>query len=359
MGNNHLLKVATLTVMISLISAGCNKDDLEEISSIEHITVATMNVDGLPLSVNLGNLVYYLKDIVPSEHFDGTTLLINPDGPGIEGSIQIGQKIQSKGWDIFGFNEDFNFHSQIWSALGGYSEGTYSGAIDSINLLGLFSKFMLNEFLFDSDGLEFGVKKAYSVEKEVICPWNSDALYGYVTNCNDRLTTKGFRYYQVLLDKKTGIDFIILHADAGGFSEDRQARENGLKQLYDFITLNVTTKNPLVIMGDFNCLYARDRLKELFIDSLNANSEFEVCDVWVQYCNGGVYPEYMEQYPVDSILHINKTSEMLDKIIYLNRKDSPIRLRLDSTVNVFDFTRVNGKQLSDHYPLQASFYIER
>lgn len=347
-------KAAHLVLLMSmLLASGCDKSDKEEPSKIEDITVATVNVDGLPVSVHIGYIAQLVKGIVPPEFIDVETesLLVNPDGPGTEGSLQIGQKICEKDWDVFGLNEDFNYHQEIWKALDGYSNGTYQGRFEADDLFSLIPKLFNQETLFNIDGLGFGVRKKYSIVKEIVRPWAAGALYGYLTNDQDQLTTKGFRYYQVRFDKQTMVDFITLHADAGSDNEDIQARQVAMGQLYDFITTEIATDNPLVIMGDFNCYYMRDSLKELFIDRLNANPGFEAGDAWIECTKGGVYPAHADAaVPLD---------EQLDKIVYVNRKDAQLRLKPASAAKVTDFTDANGGQLSDHYPLQATFQIER
>lgn len=350
-------KISFIILSVFMLAvSGCDKPENQPVSPafIERITVATMNVDGLPLTVNIGRIARLIKDLVPPEFIDvdTETLLVNPDGPGNEGSRLISEKIRQKGWDVFGLNEDFNYHKEVWNALESYCRGTYQGPIDSVRILEIFRKFLANETLFNTDGLELGVKKPYSIKlgQEVIRPWKSDAVYGYTTNSNDKLTTKGFRYYQVCFDNKTNVDFIVLHADAGPDSADIQARQVGMLQLYDYITTEITTDNPLILMGDFNCYYTRDRLKELIIDRLNSNPAFEAGDAWIECTRDGVYPD---------ISAPAVPGEQLDKIIYVNRSNSSIRLVPDFAARVTDFTYHDGRQLSDHYPLQASFLIER
>ena len=326
------------------------------------LKVATFNVDGLPVSLPLGALI---GGFVKSLNISGVrvdndyNVYINEEGPGVEGSKTLSAKIAGMDWDIFGFNEDFNYHNEVWSCLDKYSRGTYKGGFeaDGLEYVALVAKALVQKPLFDIDGLEFGVKSdSFSMSGEKIVAWDSDAVYGYYSNDNDGLTKKGFRYYKVDVEKdgvSAQVDFIILHADAGDEAEDIKARENGYAQVLEFVK-GLNSNAPMIMMGDWNTKYYRDRFKSLFIDNLNAMKGISVSDAWVECCNGGVYPEYGSQSMVSGPV---ATREMLDKILFLNRDSSPVSLKVVSMDNVTDFTKADGTQLSDHYPAEAEFRL--
>ena len=333
-----------------------------EIHRSTSLRVATFNVDGLPVYLNVGSLIAgFVRDNVPGIKVDDdNNVYINETGPGEKGSEALSAGIADKDWDVFGMNEDFNYHKQVWSCLGAYSQGTHKGGFQAkwYEYAGLLLKAAVQQPLFSIDGLEFGVKKACcSMSGEKIVPWNSNAVYGYFTNDNDGLTKKGFRYYQVIV-KKDGItaqvDFIILHADAGDAAEDIKARENGFAQLLTYVK-GLNSKAPLIMMGDWNSKYYRDNFKALFIDKLNAIEGISVRDSWVECNNGGKYPEYAgsaDRGPSSAAGH-----EELDKILFLNRDEAPVTLEVVSEGNVVDFVDGSGKQLSDHYPAEAEFRL--
>lgn len=350
------LKSGKLVIKRSIITRA--SFDIHRSTSLR---VATFNVDGLPVSLPLGALIGgFVKKNVPSIRVDDDyNVYINEGGPGEEGSKALSKAIAGKNWDVFGFNEDFNYHDSVWFYLGDYSRGTYKGGFEASGLeyVALVFKALGQQPLFDIDGLEFGVKKdCFSMSGEEIVSWNSDAVYGYFTNDNDGLTKKGFRYYKVAVNKdgiSAQIDFIILHADAGDEAEDIKARENGYAQILKFIN-ELDSTAPMILMGDWNTKYYRDNFKALFIDKLNAVKGISVKDAWVECCSGGSYPVYgslgMYLSPVE-------TREELDKILFLNRDASPIRLDVVSMNNVTDFIDADGSQLSDHYPAEAEFRI--
>lgn len=304
------------------------------------LRVATYNVDGLPSSLSGIN--------------------INPDGPGAERSPLMGSKIMEHGWDVIGLNEDFNFHTELTSTMSGYNFQTHQGKFESsmAAILGILA----GTYRFPIDGLMLATKNNFTVKGEDMIPWEGKAVYGYLTNKQDSLTMKGFRYYTVSCPEGYQVDFIILHADAGYVHQDRHAREAAMDQLCRYIE-GIKTQNPLIVMGDYNNLYYRDAMKALFIDRLNAMSGLTASDAWVEkYCEGK-YPAFEnpgmddnESWD-DTGMELTETSEAVDKIVYVNRDNSTVRLELVSTANAMDFVDGSGVALGDHMPLEATFNV--
>lgn len=360
--NGNLLDAKTAKEKLTIKRNNITRASFE-ITDGAYLKVATYNVDGLPVSIQLGDMA---GGLISTLNISGAKvekkngdyyLYINDDGPGSEGSKTIGSKIAGKNWDVIGLNEDFNYHEEIKSSLSNYTFGTWQkGFPTAVTTFGeylkLYVKYDNNEPLYEIDGLGIGVKKDYcSLSGEAITSWNSNATYGYLDHSSDQLTKKGFRYYTVNVDKsgvKASIDFIVLHADAGGGDEDKAARENAYAQLVSYIQ-KVKTGNPMILMGDFNTEYSRDKFKTLFIDKLNAISGVKASDAWVEFNNGGVYPTSDQGGSAQS-------KEKLDKIVFLNRASAPIELKLFYQGNVTTFTD-SGGQLSDHMPVEATFRI--
>lgn len=362
-GDNNAIETKTLKQGTLVIKRSNITKASFEIRRTASLRVATYNVDGLPVFLPLGDgwLGKFVKslDQTAASIDDNYNLYINKEGPGADGSAIIGAKIAGKGWDVFGLNEDFNYHYDMCPYLKDYSWGTYKGGfnVDEDKIFSLFIKFLARSPLFNIDGLELGVKTSCcKMSSETMVQWNPDALYGYLTNYSDELTKKGFRHYQVEVNKsgiKANVDFIILHAEAGDEPEDIKARENGYAQLVEFIK-GVDTGNPMIMMGDWNSRYYLDNFEKLFIGSLNAIEGVHVKDAWVEYCNGGNYPQYGGPAGVQPD---KSKAEELDKILFLNRDSAPIELELISAGTVTDFVNGNGNQLSDHYPVEAEFKI--
>lgn len=287
---------------------------------VTQFSVATLNVDGLP----------------PQLSALGLTIKINPEGPQEKYTAVIGQKLMEKNWDVIGLNEDFNFHDVLMQNMSGYQVMTHSGKFESSTAAAL--GILARRWRFKTDGLELLVKRPMNAYNEDIQAWND--CYGYFDHDNDSLTMKGFRRYEVDIDSKVTIDVIILHADADDYIQDIRARELQMNQMMDYVEKNIKCNHPLVIMGDFNQFYERDRLQELVIDRLNNNKSINARDAWVEYSK-----EHKD------------VPEMLDKILYVNRQKSDYKLILTEFGNGYDFLRDTGEPLSDHYPAFAYFDV--
>lgn len=323
-------------------------------------TCATMNVDGLPPSIDV-NI------------FGNHTININPDAREEAGATAIAQKIIELGADFIGVNEDFNYHAALMAPLTpqGYVAYTHRGGMSVSEAGGTalaLINFLAKKPLVRADGLNLichrqpwdGYPRVSATDEKIVA-WNDAYGYTEANHDNDALTTKGFRYYRLTLadtpDTPVDIDVYILHMDAGtgwadGDDGDILAREKQMAQLCSYIE-NRTTTRPIIIMGDFNSYYTRDRLQQLLVDPLNAwhNGQLTVNDCWVEQDRGGIFPTY------DLALngYNGKNGEAIDKILYVNNSASPVRLVLEHFRVGRDFTDANGAALSDHYPSIARF----
>lgn len=323
-------------------------------------TCATMNVDGLPPSVNINYI------------FGNYTIEVNPDGREDAGARAIGEKMLSMGLDFIGVNEDFNYHKALMEPLtpAGYEAYTHRGGM-SVNeaggLLVAVGNYLAKKPLVRADGLNLICRRqadaGFPTTKaagENIVAWTDAYGYTEAYHDNDALTTKGFRYYRVTTgdDGNTcDLDVYILHMDAGsgwkdGDDGDIYAREKQMTQLVKHIREKVTTR-PIIIMGDFNSYYTRDRLKELFIDPIEAinDGQLKVSDCWVELSCEGVFPEYdLAKYGYNS-----QKGECIDKILYVNNSASPVQLVLEHFRIDSSFVSDDGTPLSDHKPAVARF----
>lgn len=323
-------------------------------------TCATMNVDGLPPSIDIDyGLGHY-------------TIEINPDGREDVGARAIGAKMASMGLDFIGVNEDFNYHKALMEPLtpAGYEARTHRGGMsvsEAGGLLVAVGNYLGKRPLVRADGLnlicrakaEAGFPETKASNEDIVA-W-TDA-YGYTEpyHDNDALTTKGFRYYRVTTGTAGNVcelDVYILHMDAGsgwkdGDDGDILAREKQMVQLLGHIQKKVSTR-PIVIMGDFNSYYTRDRLKELLIDPIESinGGQLHVSDCWVERSCGGQFPDYdLATYGYNS-----QRGECIDKILYVNNSLSPVQLVLEHFEIATDFVSDDGTALSDHKPALARF----
>ena len=158
--------------------------------------LATYNIDGLPEALDLKDLPWIFQPLVWIYKliFKTTFVSLNDNVGRFKATEQISEYIFNKDFDLVGVQEDFNYHIELESDLRSYNFGTHQGAID-------FSKIfsMVKWFRYKSDGLNLITKKRnIVVHQEEIIEW--DNYCGYFNHCNDGLTRKGFRFYNITVD---------------------------------------------------------------------------------------------------------------------------------------------------------------
>lgn len=290
-------------------------------------TAATYNVDGLPKKISF--------------------ITINGDGPGSDGTKTISSIIAADNWDFIGFSEDFAYHSELTSVLGGYSFGTHRGSVSSATSN-------------DTDGLGFAANKSTcSFSNEKIVEFTSD--YGGLTSGANTCIKKGFRHYVVTLKDGTELDVIITHMNTYSSSGTGHinAQHAQLKQVAQYINSILTNKRPIIFMGDTNCRYTRHDFQTYFWSVLD--SDLEVHDPWVDYQWEGVYPTYPSNSlmvsdatgtsDTDIICKDTQQGEVVDKVIYINNPDAATKIKTNSYLR--DYDGYNG--LADHMPIVVEF----
>lgn len=363
-------------------------------------TCATMNVDGLPTSIDI-KVNYPILGI----KYEGS-INTNPRSTGDVGTTAMAEKMADLNVDFLAVTEDFNYHSYLLAPFTskGYVGSTHTGevslkaagATNDAQMIKLLNKYENGLNFLTTDGLNLISYKTPSeagwpvttVSGEFIKKW--DTSYGYDEDYHeyDGITTKGFRYYKVTTgtpSNKCDIDVYMLQFDSGcGWHDNKKgdldAREKQMEQLVNYINTKRTDdiKNrvrlrPIIIMGDFNSYYTRDKLKENLIEKLKA------LDCWVESVCGGVYPEYSfdendvtQDHREYYTKYYSTIDEPLDKIIYINNVAAPVQLVLERFEVRKDFVDTDGSQLSQtnirvlndteepahyiaHYPVVAQF----
>ncbi len=329
-----------LTLMLCLLLA------LPVAAQKKTFTVASLNVDGLPPNVKAAGIV---------------DVKLNPEGPQAAGTAEMSTLISQKGWDFFGVSENFNYNTELMSGLNGvYNCGTYRGAIPSsvTNVV----PYLNGTKWFDTDGLNLLWRSNISVSGEEWYLWNK--RNGITEDGADQLIAKGYRYYMVRVAPGLEVDVYILHMDAETTEADNQAREIQMAQLVDMI-LASDNKRPIIVMGDTNCRYTRDRLKELMFDRINGDERFTMHDPWIDLKREGVYPSVgdpaiMVPGKYDGTnAEAFQTGEVVDKVFYIENTDARgVTLKALSYNQDIEFTRADGTSISDHYPIVVEFEIE-
>lgn len=308
---------------------------VEPATSIITFTAATLNVDGLPLTLSFP--IVGDKDI-------------NPDGPGTTGTKLISSYVANKQIDVVAFQEDFNYDTELKSNMGGYSFGTHRSSITTD---------IIYTRPVDTDGLQFATRSAVAgFSNEGITQFTNSYsedeinLTQFKANIKDgnSLIKKGYRYYEVTVGGEK-IDVYITHDDAGTTDQSSTdpfvvSRGKQLKQIAEAIIAKGNTDRPKIFMGDTNCRWTREDIKTNFFDILSGN--YDVSDTWVELYHNNEYP-----LPGQSTIN----EEVVDKIIYINPKGNnvmkltPISYERDAT----NYVNGSGNPLSDHAPVIVKF----
>ncbi len=317
-----------------------SEEEYAEWEAKKKFTVASLNVDGMPKSVSLA----------------GNEISLNPDAKEEAGGIAFGKKLLTSGFDIIGVSEDFNYHSQIWDNAWNNGEGVHYNATTHRGIISVGNANLLNYLsqspLFDTDGLCLFYKVgAATPSDESFVKWNDH--YGYTDNGADGLIKKGYRYYLITLADGTEIDLYTMHMDAEASADDNAARASQLTQLVTAIKAT-NNKRPIVIIGDSNCRYTRDKVKTNLIDAINADERFTIRDPWIHFGRNDTYPAYGTGSIMASTEGYLK-GEVVDKIWYINNKESDIRLVAETYAQDLSFVDEEGSPLCDHKPCVVTF----
>ena len=286
-------------------------------------TAVALNVDGLPNSV-IG-------------------IELNPDGPGADGTKKISSYLASKGYDIIGCSEDFNYNGSLMESLNdNYSCGTIRKTLSVGGVLGGFP--------FDTDGLNLIWKnEKVSASNESWTRWNETT-----STDGNQYVKKGFRHYDVRLDGNALIDVYILHMDAGD-TNATGSRHSQWEQLCDAINAADATR-PKLIIGDTNSRWTREDIGAHFMNRLD--NDLTASDVWVEFYRNGVCPTTDMADLTDQSNATNYSNyEIVDKIIYVNPKAAnTVQLVPQSFRIEQDYTYEDGTTpLGDHRPVVVEF----
>lgn len=300
--------------------------------------IITYNIDGLPDKLDLSTLPWVLKPIAwIYKMIKGTTSVTINDNPNKENDMKLlGDWLRMQNADIIAVQEDFNYHNELRNRLPVYTFGTYTGKFD---LSKIFSNITFFPPRFKADGINIFVKNNIKINKEDIVHWNTS--YGYLSHANDKLTHKGFRFYELTING-IDVDIYVVHMDADFYhpencpdvSKDVKARKSQITQLFDYIFYNrydKGIKNPTIIIGDTNSYdkYEWDKENiEYLIETGNALPDM--------HCNEIVPENYSD---CDRIFVINYDSS--------HHKLSCSDCHFDKSV-----------YFSDHFPLIAKISIE-
>ena len=301
--------------------------------------IITYNIDGLPDKLDLSTLPWVFKPFVwIYKKIKGTTIVTINDNPNKAADMKVlGDWLRMQNADVIAVQEDFNYHDELTNSLPGYTCGKHGGGFDLSNI---FSSMTFFPPRFKADGINLFVKNNIKINKENIVHW--DKSYGYTGHANDKLTRKGFRFYEVNIDG-IDVDIYVVHMDADFYhpencpdvSKDVEARKSQITQLFNYIfneRYDKGIKNPTIILGDTNSYdkYEWDKENIAYLIGIG-NSLPDM------HCEEIVPKNYSD----------------CDRIFMINYDDSAHKLS-SCTDCYFDIS-VN---FSDHFPLIAKINID-
>lgn len=285
---------------------------------------------------------------------DGLPSLINSDGPGSNGTKTISTKLAASGWDFIGFQEDFEYHSNLTSQMSSkYIFGKYRNSVGVGNIA----------IQADTDGLGFATLGAN-------CTWKNETFvefnkaYGGLFDGANTCIKKGFRYYLVTMNDGVEFDVYVTHMNSGSDTGHINARASQFQQLAKYINEHRSGR-PIIIMGDFNARYTRDDYATNFWGVLDTDLYENLQDAWTELIWGGYYPEYgtnswvvTDKYNPDNtvgdIEYGEQEGEVVDKILYINDPNSDVRIFAKSYKRDMEY-----RGLADHVPVVVEFGYEK
>ena len=344
--------LSLLSVAGICLFASCSKDNQETIrleseadptGPEEIFSVLTLNVDGLPKSINIMGLY---------------KVTVNEDGPGAKYTSAIGQYIANMNYDFIAVQENFNYDTQLYSSLSGsYDRDLWSG--------GLKTDKMTSDVRFMSDGLNAFWKKGITATLADSVSWT--ASYGKFNHAWDAIVTKGFRRYDVKLNEGSQVVIYNMHMDAGDDEDeakgldgpDCRARMVQWRQLRDYIMSHLD-KRPIIIMGDMNTWYERDSVKIQFIDEIEKSGRATVSDVWIELVKNNVYPGIFDGIVTKDpgTVDWSRNGELLDKILYINPRGGSKLYPMSIFIDHEGYQKEDGTPMGDHSPLSVTFKIK-
>ena len=253
-------KYSFLSMLVMLLSfSPLEEIKADEVQVSKTFTACALNIDGLPQTIG--------------------PFTVNGDGPGSAGTQAIGEYIVNKGIDIVGCSEDFNYNGDLVVGLGGnYHMGLWRSRIDISDIGSLAGN------PIDTDGLMFLLRntnyndnQSMSFDDESWTQWKESL--GGITEGANTLVKKGYRFYTVNLGDGVKIDVYVLHMNTAENDAQIAVQDRQLTQLAEAVKAN-TNGRPILIIGDTNCRYTRNKVTANLIDPLSGL--YDIKDVWVE-----------------------------------------------------------------------------
>lgn len=254
----------------------------------------------------------------------GLPAILSSSDPSVN-TVQMSPLLNN--YDIVSVQEDFAYHSDLMSQVTELPYQTeHSGNVpfgDGMNILSRFPIYLETRY-----------------------KWNDS--YGFINNGADQMTPKGIIYTSIEIEPGFFVDVYNLHTDAGSDEGSYEARRSNMLQLGALIQERSVGK-AVIVIGDTNSRYTRaeDNFETAVLEPCG------LTDAWVELKCGGIAPEDGEAlFNYDN--PNSSTHEVVDKIWYRSGKNVELQADFYALLDT-EFTDAAGEQLSDHYPITATF----
>lgn len=298
---HKIKKVAAVALSVLMVAGGLHFVPTTANAGSEDRTfsVLSLNVAGLPAILSSSDPAVNTKQMSP--------LLNN--------------------YDIVSVQEDFAYHNDLVSRVTELPYQTkHSGNVpfgDGMNILSRFPIYLDTRY-----------------------KWNDS--YGFIENGADQMTPKGILYTSIEIEPGYFVDVYNIHTDADCDEGSLAARRSNMNQLAALINER-SVGHAVIVIGDTNSRYTRaeDNFETAVLETCGLR------DAWVDLICGGVAPA-----DGDALFNYDNPNsaehEVVDKIWYRSGRSVELEA-IYYALLATEFTDANGNQLSDHYPITATF----
>ena len=230
-------------------------------------------------------------------------------------------------YDIVSVQEDFAYHSDLVSQVTELPYQTkHSGNVpigDGMNILSRFPIYLATRYKWEDS-------------------------HGFITDGADQMTPKGILYTSIEIEPGFFIDVYDIHTDADCDEASLAARRSNMNQLARLIQER-SVGHAVIVIGDTNSRYTRaeDNFEEAVLETCG------LTDAWVELICNGIAPadgEALFDYDNPN----SAGHEVVDKIWYRSGKNVELEAIFYALLET-EFADEEGNQLSDHYPITATF----
>ena len=257
----------------------------------------------------------------------GLPAIISSSDPA-ENTVQMSPLLNN--YDIVSVQEDFAYHDDLISEVTELPYQTeHSGNVPLGDGMNIFSR--------------------YPIYLETRYEW--EERHGFITDGADQLTPKGILFTSIEIADGYFVDVYDIHTDADCDEESLAARRANMIQLAELIEER-SVGHAVIVIGDTNSRYTRaeDNFETAVLERCG------LTDPWVDLVCGSVAPA-----DGDALFNYDNPNsaghEVVDKIWYRSGKNVELEA-ISYDLLATEFTDADGNQLSDHYPITATFAYE-